>query len=360
MMSAGIQPGEITELEIDGISDIPQQECYLEVSFTLRDVTNWAKAGHEVAFGQVPLGKAPTFRMLKEIGNSSRPQYNQISPQMLEITGSKGTIWGFNIVHGTLVSWRNSESPELINMPPVLDFYRALTDNDRGGRFGQNWIQSRLHQTKCHVRGVTWSGSSKNVTIIVSARIAPPVLEWSIDTTLTYTFTGHNVSIKVAGLPRGQNLPFTFARIGLTFSLNSIDTVSWFGRGPGESYRDKKLSQRIGNYSAPVDDLFTDYEFPQESGNRTDIRWVEFKGKKGGLKAYFADQEEASFTALHYETKDLDECTHPYELYKRKKEDTVIRLDWAHHGLGTGSCGPATLPEYELRKGPFEYEILLE
>jgi beta-galactosidase len=196
---------------------------------------------------------------------------------------------------------------------------------------------------------------------VVDTRIAPPVLEFSVDTTITYTFTGRNVSIRVKGSPRGQNVPYTFARIGLTLALNGMETAAWFGRGPGESYRDKKRSQKYGNYSLPISELFTDYEFPQETGNRTDVRWVEFTGVRGGrLKASFGNLEEASFSALHYTTKDLDECEHPYELYKRKREETIVRLDWAHHGLGTGSCGPATLQEYELRSGPFEYEILLE
>ena len=95
------------------------------------------------------------------------------------------------------------------------------------------------------------------------------------------------------------------------------------------------------------------------------MRWVEFHGSeedehKPSLKASFGDLDGASFTALHYTTKDLDECQHPYELYKRRREETIVRLDWAHHGLGTGSCGPATLPEYELHCEPFEYEVLLE
>jgi beta-galactosidase len=297
--------------------------------------------------------------MLKELGLPTAPGYKKLSPQVLEITNNKGVLWKFNIVHGTLVSWKSS-GEELIHTPPVLDFYRPLTDNDRPGPFGQSWIHSRLFQTKCHVRSVSWSNASDHFIITVSARIAPPVLEYSIDTTITYTFTSHHLSIKVAGSPRGQNVPNTFARIGLTLSLNDIASASWFGRGPGESYRDKKLSQRYGNYTAPINDLFTDYEFPQETGNRTDVRWVEFRGKSGGLKAHFGDLEGASFSALHYDTKDLDECTHPYELYKRRKEETIVRLDWAHHGLGTGSCGPATLEEYALKSSSFEYEVLLE
>lgn len=199
--------------------------------------------------------------------------------------------------------------------------------------------------------------------VTVDARIAPPVWEWSVDVQFTYAFTDSHLSIKVKGKPQGVNLPPTFARIGLTLSLTGTDySATWFGRGPGESYRDKKLAQKFGNYSSTVDDLFVDYEFPQEGGNRTDTRWVAFTGGNGGLKASFGDLEGASFNAGRYSVGDIDAARHPFELYKsRKEEETIVRLDWAHHGLGTGSCGPATLKEYELKTArEFEYEVLLE
>lgn len=79
------------------------------------------------------------------------------------------------------------------------------------------------------------------------------------------------------------------------------------------------------------------------------------------LRARFGDHEGASFNVMPYTTKDIDECTHPYELHKRKRDDHIVRLDWFHHGLGTGSCGPATLPEYQLRTDrEFDVELLLD
>jgi beta-galactosidase len=354
-----VNPCETASLYIEGLS-YPVAECYLEISFTLRESTSWAKAGFEVAFGQIQLVPPTTLQIIKELSSPAAPKSTQVSAQVLEIAGSN-VIWRFDVFHGLLFSWRKAGS-ELIHAPPVLDFYRAVTDNDRPTRFGQSWINSRLHQTKCHAKEVTWKSGSDHVEIVVTTRIAPPVLEWSVDTTFTYTFTNQHLSIKVVGTPRGNYLPNTFARIGLNMSLNDVNKATWFGRGPGESYRDKKLSQKIGRYELSIEDLFVDYEFPQETSNRTDVRWVEFSGKKKdlSLKAYFGALQEASFTALHYTTKDLDGSQHPYELYKKKKEETVVRLDWAHHGLGTGSCGPATLQEYELRTRPFAYEILLE
>lgn len=358
LTTIGIEPGATADLNIEGVSDLPEGETYLEVVFSLRESTNWAEAGHEIAVSQVQLVKAAKLEVLKAAGSPTVPKYKQVTRQLLEITGPNDTLWQFNIVHGTLVSWKRSGN-ELIHTPPVLDFHRALTDNDAGCHFGKNWTEKRLSETKPHVRSVTWSASPSSLTITVCARIAPPVFDYSIATTLTYTFTSQHLALRVAGTPQGANLPDTFARIGLTLALHGIERAAWFGRGPGESYRDKKRAQRFGTHAAPVDSLLTDYEFPQETGNRTDVRWVQFSGARGGVRAAFGDLEDASFSALHYTAADIQEARHPYELHRKKRAETVVRLDWAHHGLGTGSCGPATLEEYELRSGPFEYEILL-
>jgi len=163
-------------------------------------------------------------------------------------------------------------------------------------------------------------------------------------------------------------MPETWARIGLTLALrkDAADTATWFGRGPGESYVDKKMSQRFGTWELPVEKLWTPYEFPQESGNRTDVRWVRFdksenRGSGGaGLTARFGDREGCSFSASHYRCADIDEAKHPFELERMKREEVIVRFDWRHHGLGTGSCGPKTLDEYALKSGPFEFNLLLE
>lgn len=67
------------------------------------------------------------------------------------------------------------------------------------------------------------------------------------------------------------------------------------------------------------------------------------------------------FSALRYSTRELDEAKHPFELEDKGKEgETVVHLDWWHHGLGTGSCGPETLREHTLEAGKeYEMEVLL-
>jgi beta-galactosidase len=318
----------------------------------------------------------------------------KIAPTVLQIRGSN-VEWKFDLVKGRLSSWSKG-SKNILNTGPALSFFRALTDND--GTDGKDWTAKEVGHLIPHTRSVTWEMNDKNGTAVLKCfqRVAPPALEWSIDATTTYTFDDAHVIIHVTGKPQGINLPQTLPRIGLDLSVSSdFNKATWFGRGPGESYKDKKLSQRFGNYSAAIDDLAPEYEFPQESGNHTETKWVRFDSPEGvSLAAKFLNRPEGfDFQASHYHVLDVDNAKHPYELRKMRRNEVIVRLDMDHHGLGTGSCGmyrflrldflpsrdfffglsfeglvatvdsvvgPKTLPQYALKTSPFEFTVVLE
>ena len=363
-----IKPHAKAIINLEGLDAILKklegEEAYVKIYFQLRDAKQWAPANHQVAFGEFQLRRPQNLAALLALDPpSSTPTLEQKTHSTLSVKSSSGkSTWGFDLARGVLSSWRR-DGKEIMSQPLAMDFYRALTDNDREIH-GKKWIECRLHQTKHYMREVKWHDIEGGVEVQIVGRIAPPVLAWGVDVTWTFTFKGDSLHLKVKGRPRGAWLPTLFARIGITLGLSEVSTVSWWGRGPGESYCDKKLSQSFGNWTSTVDDLFVDYEFPQECSQRTDVRRVEFLSgihdQSRALRARFGDLEGASFTAMHYTTQDLDACTHPYELHKRKRQDTIVRLDWMHHGLGTGSCGPPTMPAYQLESKDFDVEVLLD
>ncbi|OAQ74215.1 beta-galactosidase [Pochonia chlamydosporia 170] len=340
-------------------------EAYLQIKFRLKHDSFWAPAGHLVSTGELRVSRPLSVNAIQSVEPPMpKPTMQMASDSLVNITSVSGdSTWAINTVTGTLVSWKRRGLPnsEVISQPITMDFYRALTDNDRGGH-GREWVDRRLHQTSMHVKEVRFQEVQDGIVVEVKHRIAPPALLWAVDTTWTYHFRGESLAINVKGKPHGMGLPSTFARIGITLGLAGAERAKWWGRGPGESYRDKKYSQLFGNWESTIDDLWVDYEFPQDGGNRTDVRWVELLGQQGRLlRANFGDLDGASFSAMHYSTKDIDDCTHPYELHKRKRSDTIVRLDWVHHGLGTGSCGPWTLPRYSLKTDhEFDFDLLLD
>jgi beta-galactosidase len=379
----GVKPHSRAKIVVDlrqHLESSANFESYVHLQFTLKQPTNWANAGHLVAFGQVQIKPPQSLAMLQSLEAPGHVSMASDS-RFLRITATNGNIWSFDKTKGVLSGLRR---PGRLSNDFTQDFdfnlYRAVTDNDRLGWHGGEWKGRRLHQAKTHLTHLSWSLCGDDTGFIfVKSRIAPPVMNWAVLTETQMRFIGQGVRIRVKAKAQGLLLPQTFARFGLVTALRDVEKVRWFGRGPGESYRDKKEAQAFGTWTADVNELFTDYEYPQDGGNRTDVRWVEFyarskdestqdaagegirKNYERVLRARFGDLEGASFQALHYSDKDLDECTHPYQLHKRKREDTVVHLDWMHQGLGTGSCGPVTLPQYELKSDQeFSFEVWLD
>jgi beta-galactosidase len=358
---SGVAAGQTFDFNLPKISQATG-DVLLNISFGLKESTPYLDKGFEVATAQIPMATSTAVQR----PTSSNGQLDVTSSRnTLKITSGKST-WQFNTLHGTLTSWLQN-STELITKAPELDVFRAPTDNDIP-QDGWDWKDKSLHLAKLSTRKVDWSSPSQDtLTVVVHQRLAPATLSWSVESVVTYTFCmDGSLSIKVTGEPKGENLPRTLPRIGLVMELpTQFQKVEWFGRGPGESYRDSKLSQRIGKHTASsIDALWVDYEVPQESSNRTDTRWVALShdAKDVTLLAQFVQGEERKsfdFQVSHYRMRDVAEAGHPYELRRKKREEVVLRLDAEHHGLGSGSCGPRTLDEYSLLAKKFEFEVLL-
>jgi beta-galactosidase len=128
--------------------------------------------------------------------------------------------------------------------------------------------------------------------------------------------------------------------------------VEWFGRGPNEAYADSRQAAAIGRYRYTVDEMQTPYVVPQENGNRTDVRWVELTDDNGqGIRIEGA----FDFAARRWTTEALDEAEHTIDL--EPTDWIYLNLDIAQNGLGTASCGPGVLPQYQLHADKASIEL---
>ena len=86
-------------------------------------------------------------------------------------------------------------------------------------------------------------------------------------------------------LPKQKDLP-KIPRLGMYLTLpKDFVNVEWYGKGPDESYWDRKTGQKIARYSGNIEDQFHRYSRPQETGNKTDVRWIKVSNGKILLKA---------------------------------------------------------------------------
>lgn len=338
------------------------QEAWLIVEFQLKEDKPWADKGHVVAWDQLyfPGSSDKKSRSVTARNVSARQDGLKVTKDRANLKVENGdSTFGFDLLQGN-VTW-NVDGVDLFQRGPELALYRAMTQNDIAGDM-EDWDEARLGMTHTQVRDVMWDESDGEVTVHFKVRVAPLVLEWGLDADLIYTLKSGESSIHVraSGEFNGKNTPEIVPRIGLMAVMpSSFDSVSWFGRGPGESYKDSKQAGRMGTYSRSVEELWQHYDFPQENGNREDLRWLRIGDGGVTLDARRTDAEDApfSFTARRYMPHDLDQATHPYEL--EELDMTVVHLDYDNNGLGSATVGPRAFEKYRCKTEPFDFSFEL-
>lgn len=359
-----VRPGESVHVEWPVAPGEPDgEDKWLTISFRLRDRTAWAPRGHEVAFAQIALSSSKQPWPLISLALPSPSQHGETlsvreaRAKLYITTASSDSTFTFDLVRGRL-AWSTSHGP-VLKEGPELGLYRALTQNDKGSRGdGAEWKRLFLPEARMHVRQATWrvlgDGSAEITTLVW---VAPPVFNWSCKATVIYTITASAVEMQVKGDFEGEH-PKIIPRIGLTMQVpTEFSAATWFGRGPGESYRDKKEAARFGRWSAPIEDLATMYEWPQEHGSRSEVRWVAIESRSSGKSLVARMDAPFSFSLREHSVQELDRATHPHEL--RRGENHFLTLDHAQHGIGTGSCGPSPFEPYRFEAGPFDFSVAL-
>jgi beta-galactosidase len=348
-----------------------QCEVWLTVSLHLKNETSWASAGHEIAWAQICVQDYSEPTQQEELVELFERPIIEDDSLVISVSDSHSSLT-FDKQTARITSWlHEGQSLLLPNNGPRLTFWRAPTDNDNP-QDAVSWRSFRLDSLTEDVRSVHHkliSEESGIVQITIASRIAPPILAWAFDVTTTYLlYRGGKVQINANVQPQGP-IPPTLPRVGLELNLlNEAQIVKWFGRGPGQSYRDSKTSAKVGLYQAPSNTMMTDYDVPQENGNRTSTRWVQVLNEKGhGLEAKLLQSGAAQLTAAErgfdfavqkHSAQALTNAKHPYEL--PDSEDVILRLDAAHHGLGSGSCGPKTWGDHILHTQEFSFEVTLK
>jgi beta-galactosidase len=146
-------------------------------------------------------------------------------------------------------------------------------------------------------------------------------------------------------------------RLGVTLILpDAFEGVEWFGRGPLESYADRKRAARIGRFTGTARGQYVPYVMPQEHGNKTDLRWLEAQSPYAVIR--FTPSAPCEGSISRFAPEDLFAATHTTDLHPR--QEVRVNLDVAQRGLGTASCGPDTLERYRIGSGEHRLSFAIE
>ena len=333
-------------------------EYVLNLSFRLAADTNWADAGHEVAWAQFVLPAVTSAHEGASPARISLPLELQETSETVRITGRDFELV-FDKVNGRIESWTHGGTP-LLMRGPRLNFWRAPTDNDNGGwqsRITVLWENAGLNALQHRTDAVVCERMDDAVRVHIRSRVAPPVHRIGFACEYTYTVGSDGaVAIEAHGTPQGH-WPRGLPRIGLQMRLPAaMDRVCWYGLGPGETYPDSREAGRLDVYNCSVADLYTPYVVPQENGNRSDVRWVALTDM-GGRGLRVGGMPHINFSAHWFTTEDLTAAAHTCELVPR--DFITLNLDYRQRGLGTASCGPGVRPEYELTPHEFNFGLII-
>jgi beta-galactosidase len=321
----------------------PGTEYFLQLSFTTKEPTKWAKAGFEVAKQQLALdtdSPAVTplpLRSVPALRYTDRDEDVTVRGKGFSVTVDKST--------GTITSYE-AGGTELITSGPVPNFWRAPTDNDRGNGHhtrNQTWRDAGAKRKVADVRVRPLDDRAVEVTFTGTL---PTSTESTYST--TYTVFG-NGEIKVDNTlhPGAPNLPYIPEVGTLLFLPRRLDRLHYYGRGPEENMWDRNNATDVGLYSGTVSGQWTSYLRPQENGNKTDVRWAALTDGTGrGLLV--SGEPLLEVNASHFTPEDLSVgARHDYQLNPR--DAVVLRVNHRQTGVGgDNSWGAHPHDEFKL------------
>lgn len=353
-----IEAGTSAEIKLPpaAVRHKSHDEVYLSVSMALRNPTSWARLGHEVAWTQQKIA-----------ASQPRPSITasvaETVPFKLKVTRSKTEIviaasdfsYTFDQARGFLTRWE-SNGQTLLHVDGagsgegavMFSCQRPATDNDVKSAL-KYWRRFGVDNLKTQLRSLSIDESDDSIVRVKTKLfVGPPILDWGWECAIEHGIKASGaLQVMVTSLKPTGPSPEHVPRVGLNLRLSrDLDQVRWLGLGPGETYPDKKDSQRMGVWRADsVIDLYTPYDVPQENGNRMGTRWVEVTGSRLAGRGVRARRvggagEGFSFAASWYSDRTIQKASHPPDLVE-ETHATLLRLDEAVAGVGTGACGPA-------------------
>ncbi|UDQ97601.1 glycoside hydrolase family 2 TIM barrel-domain containing protein [Lentisphaerota bacterium WC36G] len=366
--------------------DANAAEYMLNISFELAKDESWAEKGHVIAREQLPFvtetkqfagftkDDIPKSMVGKVVDSMKFWNTDKDSTKVATLKDCKDKFCivgeGFKAVickkSGFLVSIMDGDGENILKTPMTPHFWRAPIDNDRG-----NGMPNRLAFWKKAQDNVTLKSIVKDGNKVIATYKVPTASSASKkqgkqrarkagkDSVLTITYSpaagGIDVAMKLVD-NANANLP----RFGLKTQVSqNLDTAKWYGRGPFESYWDRKTSAFVGLYQMNVEDMFFYYLEPQESGNRTDTRALMLSGNED-YALQIIGKPTIDFAVVQYSEGNVDKASHPYKL--KKDVNNHLYIDYKQMGVGgDNSWGARTHSQYTLQpKKTFEYSFVIK
>jgi beta-galactosidase len=351
-----LQPQETKTITIDALPETRKAGAEYSVRFRAvqKNNTLWQEAGYEVASERLKLASTP-----KPVYPIPTGTLNvQENADDIIVSGTFFTA-KFSKLQGTLVSYMLN-GKELIAEGLKLNMFRAPTDNDNNQ--SSNWLSAGLDKLTLQAGNWQISNDEGNKPVELTIRNKYTGKNGNTFTAVSMftVLSDGTLFINNEIDPAKKNM--IIPKVGYVLEMpKNFENIAWFGRGPWESYPDRKEAALEGIYNSTVPEQWVDYLLPQEMCNKSDVRWIALTDESGS-GALFVAPEGMSASAMHFRAQDIYDTSgkrigHPYQMTRR--ENTVVCLDAYQRPLGNAACGPNPLEKYELRSKKILFNFIL-
>lgn len=320
-------------------------EYFMNISFVTKsdDQFTWADKDFAVAEAQFELDFAGTDAAVEAVDTSKLEDIKTFEETDgdVKVAGDNWSV-SFDKKTGEMTSYK-SNGKEMIAEGIEPNYWRASTDNDKKESVDAKWKTANANVQIDEV-----SVNKENKVVYVSVARTLKNCADSKDR-LTYAIYANGEIVVKATMAPNSNMS-NLQRVGTRLQLAAgLDKLTWYGRGESDSYSDRKTGYDVGVWNSTVDEQFTNYVYAQETGNKTDVRWMAVTDADGDGLLVDAQDHLLEMSALNCTQEALDAAGHPYQI--ERTDNTVLTIDYAQMGLGTASCGQATLSKYLLGTG---------
>lgn len=356
-VKSGVHPNLDIAPEAEKVFEIvPENELpahstvTLDLSFRQNKPTEWADVGYEVGFAQFIYERAEKIKAAPALYPV------ELCENREEYTVTVGeTVYKISKFSGMITDICDN-GEHLITKPVVPQIWRAPTDNDRNVQW--DWRNSSIHNAKVKCYSTEVVKADENEAVILSKiSLAAAPNEVVLRADVTYTVK-YGMGIKIACDVKWNVQKKHYPRFGMRLTMpEGAEQMRYFGYGPNESYVDKRLASKLGEYKSTVTENYEPYVFPQENSSHWGCRWADVH-TVAGHGFLFTSCEPFSFNASHFSPEQLTETRHHYEL-KREPETTVM-LDMRMDGIGSNSCGPELSEKYRFNETEFSSSVTIK
>ena len=346
-------------IDISVLDNLPaDEEAFIHFIATQKENTLWADAGYVVAEEKLPI-KTASKKMydLNQFDDCEEITVNETT-SLLTLSNAK-----FTAVFSKTAGYLNTytyDGVQLITRPLKLSVFRLPTDNDGSKR--ESWDNMGLRSLTARCKGIEFekAADGKTVNIILNTRYTGKN-STAFDVQMNFLLCANGVVMVNSFIkPTAPNA--ILPKIGFRLEMpKGMEQLTWFGRGPWDSYRDRKEACLPAIYQSTVTNQYEEYIMPQEHGTKQEVRWMALTNEEGrGLLFVAPDQMAAS--AVHFRPEDNytdrnNRKKHTYEFISC--DNTVVNLDAATRGLGNNSCGPDVMSRYELKAANTDFSFFI-